>query len=215
MPVNENVSASPGIGSYSYSEAGPTWPHAYLMPVVLPLIEKYARPGSRLFEIGAGNGSVAGVLAGRGFEVSGIEPSIEGVRIAYQSAPGARIWAGSVYDDLSAGHGQYDVVYAMEVLEHLYAPRELIAQARRLLRPGGALILSTPFHGYWKNLALALTGKLDAHFTALWDHGHIKFWSERTLRALIAEGGLKTEAFAFAGRRYPFSKSMIAVATVA
>lgn len=214
MTTSENTSASPGIGSYSYSQAGPTWPHAYLMPVFLPILERYAMPGSRLFEIGAGNGHVAGVLAGRGYEVSGIEPSIDGVRLANQFAPGAKIWAGSVYDDLSAHHGQYDVVYALEVLEHLYAPRELIAQATRLLRPGGALILSTPFHGYWKNLSLAITGKLDAHFTALWDHGHIKFWSEHTLRTLLTEGGLKTEDVAFAGRRYPFSKSMIAVATV-
>jgi hypothetical protein len=41
--------------------------------------------------------------------------------------------------------------------------------------------IMTPCHGYFKNLLLALTGKLDAHHDPLWDHGHIKFWSVPTL----------------------------------
>ena len=82
MLVSESVSASPGVGSYAYSEAGPTWSHAYLMPAVLPLIAMHAAPGSSLFEIGAGNGHAAGVLAGHGYHISGIEHSTEGVRRA-------------------------------------------------------------------------------------------------------------------------------------
>jgi hypothetical protein len=39
--------------------------------------------------------------------------------------------------------------------------------------------VSTPYHGYHKNLGLALSGKMDAHFTALWEGGHIKFFSIR------------------------------------
>ena len=50
-------------------------------------------------------------------------------------------------------------------------------------------IISTPFHGYWKNLALALTNKMDWHYTALWDHGHIKFFSPRTLTRLLTDCG--------------------------
>ena len=72
------------------------------MPVLPPILEKYAMPGSRLFEIGAGKGHVAGVLAIRVYEVSGIEPSINGDRRANLFDPGARIWAGSVYDKTEA-----------------------------------------------------------------------------------------------------------------
>ena len=56
------------------------------------------------------------------------------------------------------------------------------------------------------------TGKLDAHFTALWDHGHIKFWSAKTLSQLFAEVGFVQPTFEYCGRMYPLSKSMIAVA---
>ncbi len=72
--------------------------------------------------------------------------------------------------------------------------------------------MSTPYHGYWKNLAMAVTGKLDAHFTALWDGGHIKFWSMRTLRALLEEAGFVDVEFTLVGRIKPLAKSMIAVA---
>jgi len=51
-----------------------------------------------------------------------------------------------------------------------------------------------------ENGALALTGKLDAHFFALWDGGHIKFWCCRTLTALLEETGFEVVACRGAGR---------------
>jgi 2-polyprenyl-6-hydroxyphenyl methylase/3-demethylubiquinone-9 3-methyltransferase len=73
----------------------------------------------------------------------------------------------------------------------------------------GVAVISTPYHGYWKNLAQALTGKMDGHFTALWDHGHIKFWSMRTLGELLREAGFVDVRF---GRVPALAKSMAAVA---
>ena len=77
---------------------------------------------------------------------------------------------------------------------------------------GGVAIVSTPYHGYLKNLALALMGKMDAHFTVLWDHGHIKFWSIPTLTTLLTEVGFCNIRFHRVGRIPTFAKSMIAVA---
>lgn len=62
------------------------------------------------------------------------------------------------------------------------------------------------------NLAMAMTGRMDAHFTALWDHGHIKFWSVRTLGLLLEEAGFRDIAFTRVGRVPPLAKSMIAIA---
>jgi hypothetical protein len=47
----------------------------------------------------------------------------------------------------------------------------------------------TEFHGYLKNLVLAATGKIDAHFSALHDGGHIKFFSVNTLSRLMRSRG--------------------------
>jgi len=81
-----------------------------------------------------------------------------------------------------------------------------------LLEDKGLAIISTPYHGYLKNLALALSGKMDAHFTALWDHGHIKFWSMRTLSELLRETGFVDIRFQRVGRIPALANSMIALA---
>jgi hypothetical protein len=73
-------------------------------------------------------------------------------------------------------------------------------------------IISTPYHGYLKNLVLALGNKWDLHFTPLWDCGHIKLWSRKTLSQLLNEGGFRVVRFIGAGRVPFLWKSMIMVA---
>ena len=102
---------------------------------------------------------------------------------------------------------------SLEVVEHVYAPRDYARTLFDPVEPGGAAIISTPYHGYLKNLALAVTGTMDAHFTALWDHGHIKFWSIPTLTTLLLEAGFETPRFERVGRVPPLAKSMIAIAS--
>jgi 2-polyprenyl-6-hydroxyphenyl methylase/3-demethylubiquinone-9 3-methyltransferase len=101
---------------------------------------------------------------------------------------------------LQLGLVDFDIVISTEVVEHCYAPRAWAVFANAALRPGGIFICSTPYHGYLKNLVLALSGKLDAHFTALWDGGHIKFWSRSTLSQLLLEVGFSDPHFCGPGR---------------
>jgi 2-polyprenyl-6-hydroxyphenyl methylase/3-demethylubiquinone-9 3-methyltransferase len=98
------------------------------------------------------------------------------------------------------------------VIEHVFLPRQFVRRIFDLLEPGGTALISTPYHGYWKNLALALTGKMDAHYTALWDYGHIKFWSINTLTAVLTEAGFEVLRVLPVGRIRPLAKSMLAVA---
>jgi 2-polyprenyl-6-hydroxyphenyl methylase/3-demethylubiquinone-9 3-methyltransferase len=111
-----------------------------------------------------------------------------------------------------AKFGTFPAVISLEVVEHVYAPRDYARQLFELVQPGGLAVISTPYHGYIKNVALAVSGKLDNHFTALWDHGHIKFWSMRTLGQLLVEAGFTRTKFFRVGRFAPLAKSMIAVA---
>jgi 2-polyprenyl-3-methyl-5-hydroxy-6-metoxy-1,4-benzoquinol methylase len=198
---------------YGYHDSGEGWAHAYLMPTVEALVDEI-RP-RRVLEIGCGNGSTANRLARRGdLEVVAVELSESGIDQARANMDPrfpVQFEVASAYDDLGARFGRFDLVLSLEVIEHLYSPRVLVDRARDALTDGGHLILSTPFHGYLKNLALALSGKLDDHFTALWDGGHIKFWSERTLRALIEERGFTADRFVRCGRIAPLAKSMIIV----
>jgi 2-polyprenyl-6-hydroxyphenyl methylase/3-demethylubiquinone-9 3-methyltransferase len=101
---------------------------------------------------------------------------------------------------------------SLEVVEHLFDPPSFAKTLFDLVEPGGLAIVSTPYHGYWKNLAISLTGKFDSHFTALRIGGHIKFWSIHTLRTLLIEAGFTEIEFLRVGRIPVLAKSMIAIA---
>jgi 2-polyprenyl-6-hydroxyphenyl methylase/3-demethylubiquinone-9 3-methyltransferase len=59
---------------------------------------------------------------------------------------------------------------------------------------------------------MAVSGRMDKHFTALWDNGHIKFWSIATLSELLREAGFVDIRFERVGRIPALAKSMIAIA---
>lgn len=197
---------------YQYRSAGPTWSNGYLWGPLKEIVLADAQRGSRIFEVGCGSGATADMLSGLGYSVTAIDPSVSGIQQARSSYPQVAFYEGSAYDDLSAVYGRYPLVVSLEVVEHCFWPRKYARCVYDLLEPGGTAIISTPYHGYWKNLALALAGKFDHHWSPLWDGGHIKFWSEKTLTQLLNEAGFKSVDFVRVGRIPPFAKSMIAVA---
>jgi 2-polyprenyl-6-hydroxyphenyl methylase/3-demethylubiquinone-9 3-methyltransferase len=203
------------IAGYHYFDSGFNCSHKYLVPATWKILSalNLPPPRQRLFDLGCGNGSVAAFLAERGWDVTGVDPSEEGVAQARKAHPGLHLGQGSAYDDLAAQYGRFPVVLSLEVVEHVYYPRKFAATVYSLLEEGGTAILSTPYHGYWKNLALALSGKMDSHWGSLTDHGHIKFWSRRTLGILLSEAGFKDVHFLRVGRIPILAKSMIAVAS--
>lgn len=202
----------PDIDGYGYSDPELNSSHAYLLPALRNELERLDSNEKQLFDLGCGNGSVAAVIAADGWNVIGVDVSSEGIAAANAAYPHLRLEAGSAYDDLVSIYGRFPLVVSLEVVEHVYAPRDYAKTLFDLVEPGGTAIVSTPYHGYLKNVALALTGKMDSHFTALWDHGHIKFWSMRTLRTLLTEAGFEDVRFRRVGRVAPLAKSMIAIA---
>jgi len=201
---------------FRYLSAKNSQAHAYLLPALSAELNKIrpslAQDELRLFDLGCGNGSVASALTQQGWQVSGVDPSASGIEAARKAYPNLNLQKGSAYDDLVSDYGRFPVVVSLEVVEHVYAPRDYAKTLFDLVETGGTAIISTPYHGYIKNLALALTGKMDSHFTALWDHGHIKFWSMKTLTALLEEAGFINIRFLRVGRIPVLAKSMIAIA---
>ena len=143
----------------------------------------------------------------------GVDPSTDGIAQGREAYPHLELHEGSAYDDLAAQYGTFPVVVSLEVVEHVYSPRQYASTLFNLTEPGGLIVVSTPYHGYFKNLALAIAGKWEAHLTPLWDHGHIKFWSINTLRTLLLEAGFDEVYFKRVGRIPALAKSMIAVAS--
>lgn len=201
------------ISGYRYDDSGLNESHDVLVPGLMKALERHNKGGARrAFDLGCGNGSVMKVLARAGYDTVGVDPSGEGIEAANRDHPELRCEIGSAYDDLAAKYGRFPVVISLEVVEHVYNPRLYASTLSSLVDDGGIAVVSTPYHSYLKNLAIALTGQMDRHFTALWDHGHIKFWSVDTLTRLLEEAGFTVEDVLRVGRIPALAKSMMLVA---
>jgi SAM-dependent methyltransferase len=142
-------------------------------------------PGSaRVLEIGCGEGETIADALARGHEALGVDIADAAVDRARELNPGAAFATFSA-DALPwpIADGTYDLVVALEVIEHLFWPRTLLNGAYSALKPGGMLVLSTPYHGRLKNVAVALLA-FERHYNP--DGEHVRFatdgWLERALR---------------------------------
>lgn len=181
---------------------------SYIAPEILRQLR--ALDAKSVLDAGCGNGSITGLLAREGFAVTGVDGDAGGIAIAQTNHPQVPFAVVDFADDGAALTGApFDAVVSTEVVEHLYAPHELARFAWEALKPGGHFIVTTPYHGYLKNLALSVLGKWDHHHTALWHGGHIKFWSRATLGQLLAAQGFEPVSFGGVGRLPYLWKSMV------
>jgi SAM-dependent methyltransferase len=188
---------------YLWENASPTSDHARLFSVVDDYL-KGLPAGASVADLGCGNGAFLSRLRGRGWTLVGVDLSMSGIAIARRQWPDIRFEVADATGDLGfLGYGTFDAVISTDVVEHVFLPRLFAANCFRLLKPSGTLVMSTPYHGYAKNLGIALTDEWDRHHDPLWDYGHIKFWSVPTLSELMFESGFQDLEWCGIGR-FPF-----------
>lgn len=194
---------------YGFHSSGPTHNFSYQLNDLLGLIDK-AR-NTQILDLGCGNGYLVNYLVEQGYNAYGTDASEKGIAIA-QKTNHNRFFV----QDLSSGalpeqlqHILFDTIISTEVIEHLYNPEAFIGFCRQQLKQGGELIITTPYHGYLKNLALSIFNKWDSHMDPLWLGGHIKLWSRKTLTRVLTNAGFTIVAFKGCGRFPYFWKSMI------
>jgi 2-polyprenyl-3-methyl-5-hydroxy-6-metoxy-1,4-benzoquinol methylase len=201
---------------YTFRSADNSHVHTYLVEPILRLLQD--RKDQKILDVGCGNGWLAALLIDRGYNIYGTDASRTGIEIANQRHPGRFHIQDLSSDDLPIALQQhkFNIIISTEVIEHLYNPRGYIQFCKGVLQKanGGEVIISTPYHGYLKNLSLAISGKLDEHFTTLWDGGHIKFWSKKTMTRLLEEQGFRVTDFIGCGRLPYLWKSMLVRATI-
>jgi 2-polyprenyl-3-methyl-5-hydroxy-6-metoxy-1,4-benzoquinol methylase len=144
--------------------------------------------GRRLLDVGAADGLLSRHLSERGFKVTGLEadPAL--------AAAGAAHCERMVIADLDRGvpalDGDFDVIVCGDVLEHLSDPARTLAALVELLVAGGQVVISVPNVAHlWVRLSL-LAGRFDYAERGILDRTHLRFFTRRSLDALIAGAGL-------------------------
>jgi 2-polyprenyl-6-hydroxyphenyl methylase/3-demethylubiquinone-9 3-methyltransferase len=150
-----------------------------------------------------------------GHRVTGVDLSLAGIDIARTSCPEGRFEVLPADENIlgNLGEAPFDLVYSVEVIEHLYDPRMFLEGCFLATKSGGMFLCSTPYHGYIKNLAISLTNGWDRHADPRDHGGHIKFYSERTLKKSVEEVGFVRPKIVGSGRIPLLWKSMIVIAT--
>jgi 2-polyprenyl-3-methyl-5-hydroxy-6-metoxy-1,4-benzoquinol methylase len=203
---------------YRWSESK-TSAHDYLLSGILSSLKKIkVTKKSQILDAGCGSGYIMGELSKKEYEnLWGFDFSSSGISLARKELSNIanRFEIHDVYKKdlpIKFPKKDYNAVLSSEVIEHLYDPNMYLANINHWLKKDGYLIITTPYHGYLKNLIIALLGKWDSHHTTDWEGGHIRFFSKKSLCAMLSENGFEPLKFYGVGRIPYLWKSMIIVA---
>jgi 2-polyprenyl-3-methyl-5-hydroxy-6-metoxy-1,4-benzoquinol methylase len=151
------------------------------LAAILRLLERAAQ-GARLLDVGCSSGAAA---ARMGFQAEGVEPSPEAAESARRD--GFRVHTG-LLEEARYPAAAFDAVTLIEVLEHLNDPRPLLAECRRILRPGGIVMATTPNAESWTARAMGARWEV---FSLSAMGGHVSFFNPASLRLLAERTGFE------------------------
>ncbi len=187
-----------------YWSADPT-PHYDPGHELAALLASNGGPGDRVLDVGCGPGnSYARPIAERVASYKGVDASAAAVELARSAGLDA-----TVIDDAASlpfPDDDFDLAICIEVFEHLFEPHRAAAEIRRVLRPGGRLVASTPNSLYWRLRLDLLAGRWNPLGDELsgeqpWRDPHIRFFGPETLARMLRSAGFgHVEVGAHGGR---------------
>jgi SAM-dependent methyltransferase len=147
-----------------------------------------ARPGERVLDLGCGAGRFVAALGAAGADPVGVEIAEAALQRARANAPGADLRLLEPDGSLPLEHANVDLVWCSEVLEHVADTDHLLLEVRRVLRPGGRLLVTVPFHGRVKAALIGLL-RFDEHFDPAGQH--LRFYTRASLTTTLERAGFE------------------------
>lgn len=164
--------------------------------------------GSLVLDAGCGHGEFSELIDSLGYRTVGVDISFAATSRAQQ-----RCRAGFVTASLEAGlplpDNTFQALWCTEVLEHVFEVHQVLAEFNRVLVDNGLVILTTPYHGMAKNLAITLVG-FERHYNPYLSH--IRFFTRKSLNDVFTRAGFDPISWGGIGRRFPFWMSHFVVA---
>ncbi len=168
----------------------PFWPLALLHPGGRDELDQAAmympapRGPARLLDVGSGSGIMLARMQSLGWEVQGVEVDPEAVKTAQRR--GVPVRQGSL-EEQKFPDNYFDAVHSAHVLEHVYDPLSLLRECRRILKPGGKLIILTPNMQSWGHR------KFRSAWLNIDPPRHLVLFSPENLRTAAEQSGLKIQ----------------------
>lgn len=153
-------------------------------------------PEARVLDLGCGAGAFTAALAAAGARPVGADVAEAAVRRAREREPGLDFRLVPTDGPLPFADAEFDAVWASEVIEHVADTGGWLSEVRRVLRPGGLLLLTTPYHGRLKGALLALA-RFELHFDPR--GGHLRYYTRRSLSELLEDFGFVDVGLTTAG----------------
>ncbi len=163
----------------------------------------------RVLDASCGCGSFISVFHRLGMQVVGADISLNAIQRARCGNASAHFVAASAEDAVPFKDACFDAVWFGETLAHLFDGHAALSEFNRVLKPGGQLILTTPYHGRIKNIAIAMFSFSDHYYP---DNYRIRFYDRRSLEGALEWAGFKAHTCRGIGRAWPFWKSFFVVA---
>jgi 2-polyprenyl-6-hydroxyphenyl methylase / 3-demethylubiquinone-9 3-methyltransferase len=150
--------------------------------------------GLRMLDVGCGGGILSEPLARLGARVVGVDPAEDNIAAALAHAKETGVdvdYRATTAEELAAKGERFDVVLAMEVVEHVVDVKEFVATCATMVKPGGLLIAAT-LNRTLKSFALAIVG---AEYVLRWlprgTHQWDKFVTPEELESAMEKSGLQ------------------------
>ena len=183
---------------------------------------KYKWPAISKLMLVNSNGSILGI--GCGIEkvlskiaklnpkakIIGVDISKYAIRTASKKLPNFKFYLTKDGERLPIKNGSIDFIVCLDVIEHIYDTQHIFKEFKRILKPGGNILITTPYHGLIKNIIIVLTC-FDRIFNPFGEH--IRFFTKKTLTKAIKQINFEVTKIGYFGRFYPVWNGVYLMAT--
>jgi 2-polyprenyl-3-methyl-5-hydroxy-6-metoxy-1,4-benzoquinol methylase len=149
-----------------------------------------------LLDVGCSSGAFLHAAVKLGFRAEGVEPAPKAAATA--QAAGLKVHQG-LLQEAGYADGQFDAITLFEVIEHLQHPQDLLQECRRILRPGGILLIGTGNAASW---SMAAMGARWEYLSIAKHGGHVSFFSPESIALLGQRAGFGVAAIRTRGVRF-------------